>query len=105
VTLDLLGVHTSFRDAFLMDYANRAVTVAFKFVPLRLGVDEWASGAMAAMLGNGGAAGVTVAVVRKARLLCWSLAGLAVGARRMTTSAAPRRAVSIPVEPANNAAS
>jgi hypothetical protein len=105
LTLVLLGVDVSFLGAFLMDYANRAVTVAFKFVPLRLGVDEWASAAMASVLGSGGAAGVTVAVIRKARVLCWSTAGLAVGAWRMTTNAVPRPTVAIPAEPADGAAS
>jgi hypothetical protein len=104
-TLVLLGVDAGLVDAFLLDYVNRAVTVAFKFVPLRLGVDEWASAAMASMLGSGGAVGVTVAVIRKARVLGWSLIGLTLGGGRALSAAAARRTVPIPAEPADGAAS
>jgi hypothetical protein len=77
VTLILVGVpHVTFLQAFLLEYANRVVTVAFKFVPMRLGVDELGSGAMASVLGYAGAVGVTLAVARKARVACWSAVGL-----------------------------
>jgi len=87
LTLVLLGVpHTTFLQAFLLEYANRVVTVAFKFVPLRFGVDELASGMIASLLGNAGAVGVTVAVIRKARVLCWSVVGLGLAAGRALVS-------------------
>jgi hypothetical protein len=81
VTLMLLGVDVGLVNAFLMDTANRAVSVAFKFVPLRMGVDEWASGAMASAIGGSGSIGVTVAVIRKARVLVVSLLGMLMGLR------------------------
>ena len=87
VTLVLLSVPgTTIVGAFLLDYANRVISVAFKFVPLRAGVDEAASGAMAAALGAGATAGVTLAVVRKARVLVLSAAGLAIAGRRSAAS-------------------
>jgi hypothetical protein len=103
-TLALLGVDAGLIGAFLLDYVNRAVTVAFKFIPLRLGVDEWASAAMASLLGTGGAVGVTVAVIRKARVLCWSLAGLVIGASRAMSSGDAPRTIQVPAEPADGSA-
>lgn len=87
LTLGLLGVpDQTFKQAFLLEYANRIVTVGFKFVPLRLGVDELAGGAMASLLGTGSTVGVTVAVVRKARVLCWSAVGVCLAAARAVAS-------------------
>jgi hypothetical protein len=72
-------------QAFLLEFANRVVTVAFKFVPMRVGVDELASAGMASLLGSAGTVGVTLAVVRKARVLCWTAAGLVLAGIRALT--------------------
>lgn len=56
-------------DAFLLESAGRFVTIAFKFVPYRLGIDEMGSGAVAQVLGLPAATGVTVALVRRLRIL------------------------------------
>jgi hypothetical protein len=61
----------------MFESLNRVVTAAFKFVPLRVGVDEAASGAFAPLLAMDPAAGVALAVVRKVRSLFWIGAGLA----------------------------
>ncbi len=92
LTLFLLGFgDVTFLQAFLLEFANRVVTVAFKFVPMRLGVDEAASGAMASLLGSGVAVGVTLAVIRKARVLCWSAVGLTlIGGRAVAARGRPR---------------
>jgi hypothetical protein len=63
-------------QAVVFEAVNRFTTVAFKFVPFRIGVDEAASGAVAPILALGAAAGVTLAVIRKARMLFWSAIGL-----------------------------
>lgn len=68
--------------AFILETVNRIVTVAFKFVPLRLGVDEAASGFVSNVLQLGTATGVTLAIVRKARVLAWSAVGVVLMARR-----------------------
>jgi hypothetical protein len=65
-------------QAIVFEALNRVITVAFKFVPFRIGVDEALSGALAPLLAVNPAAGVTLAVVRKVRNLAWSAAGLAV---------------------------
>jgi hypothetical protein len=63
-------------QAVVFETVNRFTTVAFKFVPFRIGVDEAAAGAIAPIIATTAAAGVTLAVVRKARMLFWSGVGL-----------------------------
>jgi Lysylphosphatidylglycerol synthase TM region len=63
-------------DAFLMESAGRFVTVAFKFVPYRLGIDEAGSGAVSQVLGLGPAMGVTLALVRRLRIIVLNAAGV-----------------------------
>ena len=69
-------------DALVLESANRLLAAAFKAVPLRIGVDEAGSAAVAGLLGFGGATGVTLAIVRKARMLVWMTAGVLLLARR-----------------------
>ena len=63
-------------DAFLLEGAGRFVTIAFKFIPYRLGIDEVGSGAVAQVIGIGPAAGVTLALVRRLRILVLNAFGL-----------------------------
>jgi len=63
--------------AFLFESVNRVITMVFKFVPLRAGVDELGTGQLARVLAFGFTAGVTLAVVRKARMLFWMALGVA----------------------------
>jgi hypothetical protein len=63
-------------QAVVFEALNRVVTVLFKFVPFRVGVDEALSGALAPVLSVQPAAGVTLAVLRKARNLFWTGVGL-----------------------------
>ena len=44
---------------------DRAVIIAFKFIPLRLGIDEMFSGGMATLLGWPNLTGVTLALIKK----------------------------------------
>lgn len=63
-------------SAFLFESVNRVITVVFKFIPLRAGIDELGTGKLAQVLAFGMAAGVTLAIVRKARMLFWMAAGV-----------------------------
>ncbi|HEX8028786.1 MAG TPA: lysylphosphatidylglycerol synthase domain-containing protein [Vicinamibacterales bacterium] len=63
-------------EAFLLESAGRFVTVAFKFVPYRLGIDEVGSGAVAAALGMPPATGVTLALIRRLRIIVLNAIGL-----------------------------
>jgi hypothetical protein len=75
--------------AFLLESINRFINVAFKFVPMRLGVDEAGSGILTQVLYGSSALGVTLAVVRKARMLVWTGAGVVfVGLRGLRTGEA-----------------
>ena len=63
-------------DAFLLESAGRFVTIAFKFVPYRLGIDEMGSGAVAQVIGLPPATGVTLALVRRLRIIVLNAFGL-----------------------------
>jgi hypothetical protein len=70
------GERTTLLDAFLMESAGRFVMIAFKFVPYRLGIDEAGSGAVAQVLGLNPATGVTLALVRRLRIILLNVFGL-----------------------------
>ena len=62
--------------AFILESVNRIITVAFKFVPLRVGVDEGGTGMLAKVLGFTPAIGVTLSIVRKGRDIFWTGVGV-----------------------------
>ena len=68
-------------DAFVLESTNRFITTLFKVVPMQFGVNEAGTGAVAELLGFG-TAGVTLAIVRKARMLVWMTVGVGLLARR-----------------------
>jgi len=63
-------------QAFILESVNRIINVAFKFIPLRAGVDEGGTGQVSKVLGFARGIGVTLAIVRKARDIFWSAIGL-----------------------------
>ncbi|HEX8143389.1 MAG TPA: lysylphosphatidylglycerol synthase domain-containing protein [Pyrinomonadaceae bacterium] len=68
--------------AFVLESVNRVINVVFKFIPLRMGVDEMGSGWVTHVLKLGKASGVTLAIIRKARVICWTALGVALLVRR-----------------------
>lgn len=78
VVLRLLVPDITVAEAFLLESAGRFVTVAFKFVPYRLGIDEIGSGAVATALGLPPAVGVTLALIRRLRIIVLNAVGLGV---------------------------
>ena len=68
--------------AFIFESTNRFISFAFRFVPLRVGVDEAATGMFADLLTFGTTTGVTIAIVRKGRMLVWITIGIAMLVRR-----------------------
>ena len=82
LTLTLLTGSATWLNAFLLDTVNRFINVVFRAVPLRMGVDEFTTSGFTDLLGLGPAAGLTMALVRKARLLAWAGVGLALLGRR-----------------------
>lgn len=69
-------------EAFILETAGRLIVVAFKFVPYRLGVDEAGTALVARALSRDPALGVTLALVRRIRILCWNAVGLVILATR-----------------------
>lgn len=78
----MTGEPPSLLLAFVLEGANRLVVVLFKIVPLRLGVDETSTGAFTQLLGYGPAPGVTLAIIRRARVLVWIVAGTVLFVRK-----------------------
>lgn len=77
----LSGGATSLADAFILESTGRLITVVFKVVPFRVGVDEAGAAVIAGAIGVPVADAVALALVRKLRILLWNAAGLAVLAR------------------------
>ena len=76
LTLWLLnGAPPALITAFILETANRLVTVVFKIVPLRIGVDEAATAYVSQVLGLGTRPGLSMAIIRKVRMLFWAFAG------------------------------
>ena len=73
----ITGQPPSLLTAFVLESVNRTITVAFQFVPMWLGVDEAGTGLIAAAIGISPAAGVTLALARKGRIVLWTAVGLA----------------------------
>ena len=66
----------TFLTAFILESVNRVITVAFKFIPLRMGVDEAGTGRVSKILQFTMVTGVTLAIVRKARDVFWAATGM-----------------------------
>jgi lysylphosphatidylglycerol synthase-like protein len=62
--------------AFILESVNRVITMAFKFIPLRMGVDEAGTGKVSKVLQFTETTGVTLAIIRKARDVFWAAVGV-----------------------------
>jgi lysylphosphatidylglycerol synthase-like protein len=89
----ILGAPPALLSSFIVETADRLITVAFKFLPFQVGVGEAGTGLVTKLLGLGGPAGVTVSIVRKARMGIWSLIGMALLVQR---GLAPRAVLADP---------
>ena len=69
-------VAPTLRQAFILESVNRIINVAFKFIPLRAGVDEGGTGQVSKVLGFARGIGETLAIIRKGRDIFWSAIGL-----------------------------
>src|SRR5437763_6273000 len=66
----------TFLTAFILESVNRIITVAFKFIPLRMGVDEAGTGRVSKVLQFTMTTGVTLAIIRNARDVFWAAIGM-----------------------------
>lgn len=62
--------------AFLLESVSRLITIVFKLVPFLIGVDEAGAEYIAETVGIGAGIGVTLAIIRKGRILFWAMIGL-----------------------------
>lgn len=77
ITLSFISpIAPTLMQAFILESVNRIISVTFKFIPLRAGVDEGGTGSVSKVLGFTKDIGVTLAIVRKGRDIFWSAIGL-----------------------------
>ncbi len=82
--LSRLG-ESSLLNAFLLESVSRLVTIVFKLVPFVVGVDEAGSQFVAETIAAGIGIGVTIAIIRKGRILFWTAVGLVLIVKRGLT--------------------
>jgi hypothetical protein len=63
-------------SAFLLESVSRLITIVFKLIPFLIGVDEAGAQFVAETVGIAAGIGVTLAVIRKGRILFWTAIGL-----------------------------
>lgn len=76
LTLRLMGLGVNFGAASTFEAINRAINMAFIFVPALVGVDEAGTGALIKTAGFAFDYGVTLALIRKIRMFFWIGIGL-----------------------------
>jgi hypothetical protein len=67
---------------FLLESVSRIITIVFKLVPFLIGVDEAGAQFVSEIVGIGIAVGITLAIIRKGRILFWTAIGLALIIKR-----------------------
>lgn len=76
------SVIPSFYTAYLLESVSRVITVVFKLIPFVIGIDEAGAQFVAETLALGAGVGVTLAIIRKGRILFWTVIGLALIIKR-----------------------
>lgn len=71
--------------AFLLESVSRLITVVFKLVPFLIGIDEAGAQFVTEVLSLGAGLGVTIAIIRKGRILFWAMIGVVLIAKRGLT--------------------
>ena len=69
-------------SAFMLESVSRLFLVVFKLIPFLVGVDEAGAQFVTDVLGLGAAVGITLAIIRKGRVLFWTAVGLALIMKR-----------------------
>ncbi|MFN6962298.1 MAG: lysylphosphatidylglycerol synthase transmembrane domain-containing protein [Pyrinomonadaceae bacterium] len=72
----LLETAPTLVSAFLLESVSRLITIVFKLVPFLVGVDEAGARFVADTLAIGAGVGVSLAIIRKGRILFWTAVGL-----------------------------
>ena len=61
---------------FLLESISRVITIVFKLIPFLVGVDEAGAKFVTETLALGAGVGITLAIIRKGRILFWTAIGL-----------------------------
>ena len=72
----------SLLTAFLLESVSRLLTIVFKLVPFLIGIDEAGAQFVAKTVAMGATVGVTLAIIRKGRILFWTAIGIILIAKR-----------------------
>jgi len=72
-------------DAFLLESVSRLITVLFKLVPFMIGVDEAGAQFVGRTVALAAGVGVTLAIIRKGRIIFWTAIGLLLIVKRGIT--------------------
>lgn len=72
----------SLMTAFLLESVSRLVTIVFKLVPFNIGVDEAGAQFVGDAIALAAGIGVTLAIIRKGRILFWTAVGWILIAKR-----------------------
>jgi len=78
----LSGSESIFYTAFLLESISRIILIVFKLVPFVVGVDEAGAQFVTDTLELGSGVGVTLAIIRKGRIIFWTSIGLLLILRR-----------------------
>lgn len=76
------AVVPDFFSSFLLESMSRVITIVFKLIPFLVGVDEAGAQFVTETLALGAGIGVTLAIIRKGRILFWTAIGLILIATR-----------------------
>ena len=74
--LSRISENASVMNAFLLESVSRLITILFKLVPFLIGVDEAGAQYVAETVAAGIGIGVTLAIIRRGRILFWTAIGL-----------------------------
>jgi hypothetical protein len=66
----------TFYSSFLLESASRIIVIIFKLIPFAIGVDEVGSHFISENLSLGVGVGITIAILRKGRILFWAIVGM-----------------------------
>lgn len=81
----LTGVNSTMLSAFLLESVSRLITIIFKLVPFTIGVDEAGAQFVGQTLALAAGVGVTLAIIRKGRILFWTMIGIVLIVKRGLT--------------------
>jgi putative ABC transport system permease protein len=87
VTLKMLGFVPYVGAAYIIESLTKVINFAFAFVPATIGVYEGGTEIILKSLGFAAAAGVTLAIVRKAAIIFWTVIGVSIIAWRAVPNA------------------